>query len=54
MYYITIGVFKGEVGRLLLGEVLEGGQRYRGTSLIRNRRPLGPYRVLGGWVFSYE
>jgi hypothetical protein len=30
---------------------------YRGTSLMRNHRPLGPYRrtmpvgVLGGWVF---
>jgi len=31
---------------------------YRGTSLIRNRNPLGPYRkpmpgVLAGWAFSY-
>jgi len=31
---------------------------YRGTSLIRKRTPLGPYRrrmprVLGGWAFSY-
>ena len=32
---------------------------YRGTSLIRKRTPLGPYRrhkprVVGGWAFSYE
>ena len=36
-------------------------QPYRGTSLIRKRTPLGPYRrpmlrvlggVLGGWAFS--
>ena len=32
---------------------------YRGTSLIRKRTPLGPYRrpmprgVLGGWAFSH-
>ena len=38
-------------------------QSYRGTSLIGNRLPLGPYsrtmprallRVLRGWAFSYE
>ena len=33
-------------------------RKYRGTSLIRNRLLLGPYRrpvprVLGGWAFSY-
>ena len=33
--------------------------RHRGTSLIRNRRPLGPYSrtmlsALEGWAFSYE
>ena len=32
---------------------------YRGTSLTRERTPLGPYRrplprVLAGWVVSYE
>jgi len=40
----------------------EAGLSYRGTLLIRNRTPLGPYRrpilgprvVLGGWAFSYE
>ena len=37
----------------------EGPRGYRGTSLIRNRRPLGPCsrtmpRVLGGGAVSYE
>jgi len=46
---------RGEGLRLPLQLLL----RYRGTSLIRKRTPLGPYRrpmsrVLGGWVFSYE
>ena len=33
--------------------------RYRGTSLVKKRTPLGPYRrhmprVLGEWTLSYE
>ena len=38
------------------GNVLGGKDVYRGTSLMRNRTPLGPYtrampRFLGGWAF---
>ena len=47
-----------------LGHLHGGAAPYRGTSLIRKRSPLGPYRRaiprvlggswVGGWAFSYE